>query len=232
MPDSAGLLAGPGSELLIRLLPGLLAPTTVRVEAGYGSHREAWAAAGHHLVEGAAAVVVAGHPDNPGGGWWSGQEGQVLTVLDEAYCELDPARSRIAEAARLVVLRSFGKFHGWAGLRLGFIAGPPRLIGSLRQRIGAWPVSGAAIAIGRAALADEAWAAATRLRLAGAARMLHALIGPGVVGGTDLYRLVERPGLFERLAAHGIYTRRFGARLRIGLPGPPEDWQRLIRALT
>ena len=94
------------------------------------------------------------------------------------------------------MLRSFGKFYGLPGLRLGFALGPPSEIEALAALAGPWPVSGPALALGAAALADTAWAAATRARLAAEAPRLDALAaraGWGLVGGTDLFRTYDTP---------------------------------------
>ena len=48
----------------------------------------------------------------------------------------------------VVVLRSFGKAYGLAGLRLGFALASPDIVQPLREALGSWPVSGPAIAIG------------------------------------------------------------------------------------
>ena len=109
----------------------------------------------------------------------------------------------------------------------------------LRAALGAWPISAQAIAFGQAALADEGWAAAQRVRLAEAASQLDAALteaGCRVLGGTALFRLAEHPlsrTLFAHLARKGILTRPFKDRgvLRFGLPAGPEELARLREAL-
>ena len=132
------------------------------------------------------------------------------------------------------MLRSFGKFHGLAGLRLGFALGAADDIARLRELAGPWPVSGPALAAGRLALADAAWAEATRLRLgAGALRLDRLAAGAGwrTVGGTGLFRLYDTPDAAaaqEGLARRRIWSRRFPyARgwIRLGLPGPEVEWE-------
>jgi cob(I)alamin adenosyltransferase len=114
------------------------------------------------------------NPDNPSGRALSPDQVVDLTegalLVDEAFVDVDPALS-IAPVAgapgreRLIVLRSFGKFHGLAGARLGFLVAEPDLAARVRQALGDWPVSGPAIAAGLAAYADPAWACQTRRRL-------------------------------------------------------------------
>jgi cobalamin biosynthetic protein CobC len=231
----------------------------------YGSHVDGWARAGvpsrvviDAQVEGAIAdrtALIVVNPNNPDGRSMSrdrlrqlhdtvASRGGVL-VVDEAFAEVTPQASvaDIAgsrEAEHLVVLRSFGKFYGLAGLRLGFVVGSPLIAERVRGVIGDWPVSVDALAAGLAAYADRQWTERMRVQLAAAARRLDGLLtrhGFEVVGGTSLYRLVragDAPARFERLAAAGILTRPFqhdATLLRFGLPGTPDAWRRLGEAL-
>jgi cobalamin biosynthetic protein CobC len=166
-----------------------------------------------------------------------------LLVVDEAFVEVGPpGLSVAAEVGRgsLVVLRSFGKFYGLAGLRLGFALGAPPLAARLRAALGPWPVSGPALAAGEAALADAAWTKAMRETLARDAARLDRLLtdaGLEVTGGTSLFRLVHAPdagALADHLGRAGIVVRRFveaPAALRFGLPADDAAWQRLAAAL-
>jgi cobalamin biosynthetic protein CobC len=139
------------------------------------------------------------------------------------------------------VLRSFGKFHGLAGLRLGFALAAPELAARLRAGLGPWAVSGPAIAAGQAALSDPAWATAMRGTLARDAARLDGMLTAAkleLVGGTSLFRLVRTraaAALFDRLGAAGLLVRRFEEQptwLRFGLPGEEAAWRRLAAALA
>ena len=77
--------------------------------------------------------------------------------------------------------------------------------------------------------------------LSGEARRLDAILaasGASPLGGTSLFRLIDHPGapqLFALLLRRGILARPFAeqpSRLRFGLPGGPEAWSRLERALA
>ena len=87
-----------------------------------------------------------------------GRRGGVL-VVDEAFMDVGPPGGSLAPDVAhgsIVVLRSFGKFFGLAGLRLGFALAAPATAERLRAALGPWAVSGPALAIGTQALADAA----------------------------------------------------------------------------
>jgi cobalamin biosynthetic protein CobC len=251
--DPARVVAAAGSETLIRLLPRLLPARRIGVAARtYGGHAEAWRAAGAALLadtDPAIDLRVVVNPNNPDGQTLSpdqvlGLAGGPL-VVDEAFADTDPDLSVASLAGapghqRLIALRSFGKFYGLAGARLGFLIAEPCLAARVRQALGDWPVSGPTIAVGLAAYADPAWAIQTRRRLAEDAARLDVLLraaGFEIIGGTSLFRLaraVDAPRRFEVLARAGILTRPFPwdeTLIRFGLPGPKPDWLRLADAL-
>jgi cobalamin biosynthetic protein CobC len=140
-----------------------------------------------------------------------------------------------------VVLRSFGKFFGLAGLRLGFALAAPDIASRLDAALGPWAVAGPAIVIGAQALADQAWQIQTRKHLAAAATRLDTLLagaGLEILGGTPLFRLTRcasAGALFKQLGRAGILVRRFAEDatwLRWGLPQNEAEWQRLSMALS
>ncbi|MCJ2056611.1 threonine-phosphate decarboxylase CobD [Methylobacterium sp. J-048] len=258
-PDATHVVPAPGTQILIETLPRLVAPTRVAVIGPtYAEHEAAWARAGHAVTAvdgivaiGDAAVAVLVDPNNPDGRTHPVPERLALAealrarggllVADEAFADLEPVASLCPHAeSGLVVLRSFGKTYGLAGLRLGFAVADPGTADRIRTALGPWAVSGPALAIGRAALSDEAWRAeAARARAVDAAR-LDRLIARGcgtVIGGTSLFRTADfpdGPGLYRRLAEAGIAVRRFPerpARLRFGLPAGKAAWCRLSRVL-
>lgn len=263
--DPALVLPAAGAQPLIQLLPRLLAARTAAVAGPtYAEHAAAWRAAGtatrdcwtpEAILSGAEAadVLVTVNPNNPDGRIWAPQtllavadaqarRGGWLAV-DEAFADARPEISVSAHAGRpgLVVLRSFGKFFGLAGARLGFLLADPVLVAKARAFLGPWAVSGPALAVGRAAYADRAWIDATRRRLAAAAAELDQALsaaGFATAGGTDLFRLIVCPdgaALFRRLATAGIWTRPFAdqpQRLRLGLPPDRAALERLRAALN
>lgn len=243
LDDPARVAATPGAEAALRLLPHVLGAETAWIAGPtYASHADAWARAGARLVsseaEAVAAIVV--NPNNPDGRLLEPEALRSLAdrladrngwlVVDESFADTLPGASIAALGhPRIVALRSFGKFYGLAGLRLGFVLGESELIRAVRARQGDWPVSADAVAAGMAAYADPAWTARTRSRLVGQAlRLDKALRGGGfeVIGGTCLFRLVkaeDAPVRFAALCAQGILTRPFADErtwLRFGLPHP------------
>jgi cobalamin biosynthetic protein CobC len=252
VPEAAAVLAAPGTSALIARVPGVIAPEMIgagRVAIPgptYNEHARAFRKAGWTVTEagddpGVAARVIV-HPNNPDGRLWRAPEAQGLVVIDESFADTCPQSSLIAEAARpgRIVLKGLGKFWGLAGLRLGFAMGDPALIAQLADLMGPWPVSGPALAIGTAALADEAWAGTMRARLDEEAARLDTMLaraGARVLGGTSLFRLAEVPDARhwqETLARRRIWTRVFPYSrhwLRLGLPGSDAAWGRLARAL-
>lgn len=241
IPATAAVLAVPGTSAAIARIPALAGRGTVHIPGPtYNEHAAAFAAHGWTLGEAGATACVIVHPNNPDGRTWPDAPEAPLTVIDESFADLCPDLSLIARAARsgTLVLKSFGKFWGLAGLRLGIVAGDPALVDRLADLIGPWPVSGPALTIGTVALGDTDWAAATRRRLSADAARLDGLFArfASVVGGTDLFRLYSSPearALHERLARARILTRVFpwdAKLIRVGLP-PAHGWSRLEAAL-
>lgn len=248
VPDDAAILAAPGASSLIARIP-LLAPVgQVQItQPTYNEHAAGFETQGWTVTNTAenmtpiqARVIV--NPNNPDGRIWQRSDiSAPLTVVDESFCDITPDASLIQHAAQpgVVVLKSFGKFWGLAGLRLGFAIAAPEMIARLTAALGPWPVSGPALRIGAKALQDTNWAAQTRTQLAIDRARLDRLIlpkGATLAGGTDLFRLytVDNAAKWQdRLAKHHIWTRIFpwsDTHLRLGLPAP-DAWGRLEAAL-
>jgi cobalamin biosynthetic protein CobC len=256
-----GIVAAPGSQALIQWLPRLFPARRVAIMGlTYGEHEICWRAAGAEVttVEGladllAADVGIVVNPNNPDGrvvspGLLAGAAKSLarrggLLIVDEAFIDLLGKEASVAPflpECGALVLRSFGKAYGLAGLRLGFALAPPDLGARLREALGPWAVSGPAIEIAGRALADGAWLARARIRLGKDADRLDELLGRAgldVVGGAPLFRLARHADAwtrFESLCAAGILTRPFRRRpdwLRFGIPAAPADWERLEAAL-
>lgn len=243
VPDQADILAAPGASVLIAAMPAVFKGRQVAIPAPtYNEHRAAFLHHGWDFDEAAPDLRVVVHPNNPSGHLWTARDVDVpQVVIDESFADVDPDLTLISRAAKPggLVLKSFGKFWGLAGLRLGFAIGAPDLIADLRARIGPWAVSGPALRIGAAALSDHDWADQTRQRLKADARRLDDLMAAHraqLVGGTTLFRLydVQDAAAFqEHLAGYQIWSRIFPYSktwIRLGLPGL-DHWAQVEAAL-
>jgi cobalamin biosynthesis protein CobC len=254
---SAPVLAVAGAQAAIQLLPHLAPPGCARILAPtYNEFAPVLAGAGWKVEEVDEIEALAGtdlavvvNPNNPDGRQHDPARLLALLsrtkrlVVDESFADAVPRVSLAAEAGRagLLVLRSFGKFYGLAGLRLGFVLGNADDVAALDAMAGPWPVSGAAIEIGRTALLDRDWVDATRARLAADALRLDGIakmVDWKLIGGTPLFRLYDVGDAVAaqgRLARARIWPRIFGERpnwLRLGLPGAETEWTRLAEALS
>lgn len=246
IPQSAAVLATPGASAPIAMIPRLCIKGQIHISAPtYNEHAAAFAANGwtpaQQLSDANAQVIV--HPNNPDGRIFTGADLHApLRIIDESFCDIMPDASLVSHADQTgtLVLKSFGKFWGLAGLRLGFVIGDPELVAQLQQMLGPWPVAGPALEIGTRALRDHNWADQTRQRLStDAARLDVNMIDAGatLVGGTSLFRLYDvgdATAWQTRLAQHHIWSRVFPYNsrwLRLGLPAP-EQWNRVEAALT
>lgn len=262
----AQALPVPGSQAAIQALPRLRSSGKVGVLSPcYAEHAHAWRSAGflvrevlEHEVDfflDSLDVLVVVNPNNPTGLMltperllkWQGrlaQRGGWL-VIDEAFMDNTPDLSLAAHANMpgLIVLRSFGKFFGLAGVRLGFVLAEPRLLKLLANEIGPWAVSGPTRIIGEACLKDIAGHVAQRTRTEQASERLaqlltHCALPPK--GGCALFQWLITPHaqlLHTFCAQRGILLRVFlsdnpnNSSVRLGLPADETQWQRLETAL-
>jgi cobalamin biosynthesis protein CobC len=261
-PSGTHVVAAPGTQILLPLVAALARPGRAAVLVpSYGEFTRAATLAGHGVAEvdelaaiGDAQLVFVANPNNPDGRLFGRNDLLALArklharggllVVDEAFMDVGPPGASLAvdvSVGKLVVLRSFGKFFGLAGVRLGFALAAPQIAARLSAMLGPWAVSGPALAIGAKALADAAWIRKTRIRLEGSAKKFDSLLaksGLDIVGGTNLFRLVRTDAageLFDHLGRAGILVRRFPEQtswLRFGLPPNAPAWRRLQIALA
>jgi cobalamin biosynthesis protein CobC len=254
---TAPLVATAGAQAAIQLLPRLAPPGRARIlSPTYNEYGAVLRATGWTVEEPTGLEALAGadlaivvNPNNPDGQQHDPAKLLALLprvgrlIVDESFVDPVPGLSLAAEAGRpgLIVLRSFGKFYGLAGLRLGFVLGHAAEVAAFAGMLGPWPISGAAIEIGRRALADRDWAKATIARLTREAPRLDHLAteaGWTVVGGTPLFRLYETGdarAVQAQLATAKIWSRMFQDRsgwLRLALPGSEAEWARVSAALA
>src|SRR5665213_3514403 len=262
IPAGAGVVAAPGTQSLIQWLPQLAGRGPVAiVEPTYNEHAQAWRMAGHEVIAigdldelpQAVCHAVVVNPNNPDGRVTSRsalaraaerlRERGGWLVIDEAFADLQPeiGAAGLSVDRPAIVLRSFGKFYGLAGLRLGFAIAHPEIANRIALALGPWPCSGPALTIGTAALRDHAWAQRMREKIQHQARKLDVVLaasGFTIAGGTGLFRLAQRPdanAVHALLATHYIWCRCFewaDDLLRFGLPPHVRDLDRLAAALS
>jgi cobalamin biosynthesis protein CobC len=261
-PSADHVLPAPGTQILLPQVAMLVPPGRAAIlRTTYAEHQRAASLAGHNVTEVSSAdqfaradLAIVVNPNNPDGRLV--EKAKLLAiadelrprdgilVVDESFADVAPPGASLAGdtgRGNIVVLRSFGKFYGLAGLRLGFALAAPNLIGWLDAMLGPWAVAGPALFIGEKALADGAWKLQTLTRLTEATARLDEMLTNSnleVVGGTSLYRLTRSPDagqLFEHLGRAGILVRRFSEEptwLRWGLPRDENQWRRLSGALS
>ncbi len=206
----------------------------------------------------ATKVVFLANPDNPTGTWLTAAEltpfleavpPATLVVLDEAYVEFVDAPGFPDSLAlrrrfpNLIVLRTFSKIYGLAGLRLGYGVARAELVGFLDRVRAPFNTSLVAQAAGVAALADEAHVARSRALVREERPFLAAglaALGATVVPSQGNFLLVDLPGtdgaqVFQALLREGVVVRPVAGygfptcqRITVGLHG---ENQRLLAAL-
>ncbi len=258
VPVGAGVTAAPGTQAILQWLPHLFAGRDAAVVSpAYGEYAQTFELADRAVntiscldeaTGDGHSVIIAGHPNNPDGRMVDPAAVTTLlatgtvVIIDEAFGDVMPEDSLVPLAGRsgLVVLKSFGKFFGLAGLRLGFAIGEAQTMTQLAAMVGPWAVSGPALAIGAAAMNDIAWIDATRHRLAQDRVVLEDMLerhGFSLVGATDLFVTVahvDAGAIRQALAQQHILVRGFSYAptwLRFGLPADETDFARLDAAL-
>ena len=259
---AAQVLPVAGSQMAIQLLPRLRRAGKVGVLSPcYAEHAEAWRRNGYIVREVLEQevdffidnldVLVVVNPNNPTGlsltpnrllDWHArlAQRGGWL-VVDEAFMDNTPQLSvaSYAHQVGLIVLRSFGKFFGLAGVRLGFVLAERRLLKLLAEQVGPWAVSGPTRVLGQACLLDTQAQVKQRLRTQAASERLALLLeqyGLQPQGGCALFQWLmteHAETLHVFMARRGILLRLFthNSSLRFGLPAEEADWTRLASAL-
>jgi cobalamin biosynthetic protein CobC len=134
--------------------------------------------------------VLVINPNNPTGiafsknqliSWAQALDPQAYLIIDEAFIDSTPNNSVLSNKLpgeipdNIIVLRSFGKFFGLAGIRLGFIFSNAAIIQKLEKAIGIWQVNGPAQAIATTALNDSIWQQSNRLAIVKNATFTQAL---------------------------------------------------------
>ena len=262
LPDGILPLCVPGTQAAIQRLPAVMPGHVTILGPTYGEYHRCFSRAGCIIetvaeyrrleARGGNAIIV--NPNNPDGRVLSSEAvleleqrisaGGGYLIVDEAFADVAPEVSVAAHAGnsrRLVVLRSFGKFFGLAGLRIGYVIAPDRILALLRSELGPWAVSGPALALSVAMMSDDACVEEIRLSLAERHSALDGVLtaaGLDIIGGTDLFTLVHAPEagrLHHNLCRQHILVRKFSDHpgwLRFGLTPDPAADARLLDGLV
>ena len=176
-----------GSQAIIKILPSLYQQEHVDAcdvylpERGYKEHAHAWRIAGYrlHFYQESLpdittlcvnSVVVIINPNNPTGDFFDRgliqQYHQALTalkgllVIDEAFIDVmekEQSYCSLTNDKHVLILRSFGKFFGLAGIRIGFLIANEYWCNTFKELLGPWQVNGPAQVIAQQALVDTQW---------------------------------------------------------------------------
>jgi threonine-phosphate decarboxylase len=209
---------------------------------------------------GSSTAVILCNPNSPTGRMVSARHLRALyrtieqaghwLVVDEAFIDFCPEQSLIKDisnSTRLLILRSFTKFYGMPGIRLGYLAGSPDTIATIRRLLPPWSVSHVAQVAGMAALNDLPYRQRSmkfmqqeRKRFMAQLRTVHGL---RVLPTSANFIMVELPlgcvteKVVSRLAHQGMLVRdcrTFSGisrpALRIAIRHPPDN-NRIVHAL-
>lgn len=260
LPD-APLVAAPGTQALIQIMPlladtgdmAILTPTYQEYAASF--KRSGWnvhSCASVQEIPDHVSVVVVVNPNNPDGRYIATKQLLNLAnmlerrggflLIDEAFADVHVGTSMVTYAAQapMIVLKSFGKFFGLAGVRLGFAFSTLQMVAKIAARLGPWAASGPALAIAQAAFTDKGLVSFRR-RIDERRAELSAVFTRcklEEIGGTALFSLIKYEkayALWQHLAEQHIWVRKFDYApdwLRIGLAKEKCDLQRLENAIA
>ena len=207
-------------------------------------------------------LVFIANPNNPTGTYVTAAEldtflaaipKDVVVVLDEAYVEYVRAKDYprsiaiMKQRPRTMVLRTFSKAYGLAGVRVGYGIGDPELIGYLERGRGPFNVSSLAQIAAMAALTDKEHVQRTvdnntreMERVVPALRAMRSAGKPLEVAESQANFIMvdvhtSGPKIFEAMLKQGIIIRplaNYGltTQVRITL-GTPEQNDRMLDAM-
>jgi histidinol-phosphate aminotransferase len=204
-----------------------------------------------------ASVIALTSPNNPTGLWANTAEllavarsaPHALVIADLAYAEFgeeDPTPA-LLQLPNVVVVRTFSKGYGLAGLRVGYALGPASVAHTIRVCGSPYPCAGASLALAERALARGPDRAAIAAVLTARQQVQQLLAESGVttlpsaanfVFATFASRAAAQ-AFANHMAAHGIAVRSFGQAeppldcgVRVSVPGEPGAIEALLAALA
>ncbi len=199
-------------------------------------------------------IIAVVSPNNPSGAAITADQLRALSaavpdrllMVDLAYTEFadEDLTSVALDLPNAVIIRTFSKAYGMAGLRVGYAAGQPATINALRAAGGPFPCASFSLAAADAALDLPPSVLAARIaRIRAERSALTDLLTTRGIRSTPsqanfvLAHFPQAAATHAALAGRGIRVKRFAApeladALRIGLPGDAADFDRLTSALT
>ncbi len=244
-------LMRPGAEIVVSqycfaiypIIAKMMGASVITVPARDYGHD---LAAMRRAITPATTVVFIANPNNPTGTLVPAAEvlefvdhfpPHVLLVMDEAYVEFldEPAdlvaRIRAGTHPNLLLMRTFSKIHGLAGLRLGYGIGVPDLVASLERVRQPFNINSLAQAAAMAALEDAEHVNQTRannragLAWWGAELKKSGLASVPSAANFLLVRVGDGQRVFAEMQKHGVITRPMGGyqlpefiRITVGTP--------------
>lgn len=219
---------------------------------------------GHDLVAMAEAIsertriVFLANPNNPTGTWFNAHAldsflarvpEDVLVVLDEAYCEYvedehyPDGLQRLAKYPNLIVMRTFSKIYGLAGLRVGYAISSPQLADVLNRVRQPFNVNIPALAAAQEALDDDDHIQDSRGENAtGLVQLVEGFTQLGLEHIPSVANFVtvdcgdDAQGVYEKLLREGVIVRPLGGydmprHLRVTV-GTASQNERFLHALS
>ena len=239
-----------GSQAIIKALPALYQKRNSQSkdvylpERGYKEHAQAWKLAGYklhyyqqslpditNLIPNSVLVII--NPNNPTGCFFDrkilSKYHQALTnldgllVVDEAFIDVMPTEQSYCSQVNnnhCLVFRSFGKFFGLAGIRIGFLIANKQWCQTFTNLLGPWQVNGPAQIIALDALKNTLWHENQRNTLRKLKRNQEAMLKQVFsekllkkITGCDLFLTLEfhskstAKKLYHLLCQQGVYCR-------------------------
>lgn len=210
-------------------------------------------------IDSKTKVLFIANPNNPTGTYvtkfeieelFKGLPEDILVVLDEAYdafIDVDDFPNSLSYLKRknLLVLKTFSKTYGLAGLRIGFALGNPELISFLERVRQPFNVNSLAQAAGAAALDDKKFLSRTRKLILSGKKYLYAglaRLGIAYVSSVANFILIDvgRDGqaLFKEMLKYGVIVRdmrQYGLknfiRVTIGTKKENERFLKVLRKI-
>lgn len=251
------------SQYCFAVYPLAVQATGAKAKVAPAFSRDAAMPLGHdlaalrHAVTERTRVVFLANPNNPTGTWVGGTELKAfltslpettLAVVDEAYCDYGrgvdcpDASLWLGEFANLIVVRTFSKAYGLAGLRVGYGLSHPGVAELLNRVRQPFNVNAVSLAAASAALADRAHVeAVAALNRAGIERLTAGCRGLGIPALPSAANFVladcgrAAAPIYESMLRAGVIVRPLAG---YGLPsclrittGTREQDERCLKAL-